>query len=492
MAEKLADHKNEFIEVSKTSGALGISGDTVLKSKRESPYFMNMGKFNSGSTTSTLAIAYADVIAEHFKDKPNLLLYGIPEKGVGFLSAVTVKLWEEHKIDAKWFFTRKEAKTYGEATNLSKNELAKGMVVGGMPTGESNIVALDDVLTTSKTKYEAIETINRLVDNPKIVGFVIGVDRQEVDTDSSRRSALEKFVSNTGIPVYSITTATEMYHHISVGASEEERKNLDRMAKYIRVYGTSEARREIEFNPSNDVIKVYTSIIPACDMSSIASFDRLVSETHKLEGIGGYKIGFELALTHGLPNVVETVRKHTDKPIIYDHQKAATDIPDTAKKFMRIMKDVNIDAVILFPHSGPETERAWVYRAFENDIKVIVGGIMTHPSYKESEGGFILDEGTLDMYRIGAAAGVTGFVVPGTKPEEIKSVIEALAADTSLPTALTLYTPGIKAQGGKLEEIKKVIGRNDWHAIIGRAIANAPNGEYGKAAEENIEQLLRA
>jgi hypothetical protein len=32
---------------------------------------------------------------------------------------------------------------------------------------------------------------------------------------------------------------------------------------------------------------------------------------------------------------------------------------------------------------------------------------------------------------------------------------------------------------------------NDWHAIVSRAIVSPKNGEYGRAAEEYISQLLR-
>ena len=160
------------------------------------------------------------------------------------------------------------------------------------------------------------------------------------------------------------------------------------MENYLRVYGTKEARGAMA-PQQRRIVAEDRSIIPACDMATIEEFDKLVKETANVEGIGGYKIGFELGLTYGLPRLAETARKYTQKPLIYDHQKAATDIPDTGQRFMLVAKKAGMDAVILFPQSGPETERAWIYRAMDTGIGVIVGGIMTHPGYLVSEGGFI-------------------------------------------------------------------------------------------------------
>ena len=77
------------------------------------------------------------------------------------------------------------------------------------------------------------------------------------------------------------------------------------------------------------------SIIPACDVETLDELKRLVKATCAVEGVGGYKIGFDLVIPYGMKKVVEEIRGLTDLPIIYDHQKAGTDIPDMGKKFMR-------------------------------------------------------------------------------------------------------------------------------------------------------------
>jgi orotidine-5'-phosphate decarboxylase len=263
-------------------------------------------------------------------------------------------------------------------------------------------------------------------------------------------------------------------------------RRIERLSRYLRVYGTEEARKYVVENfgaLDHKIIGMDRSIIPACDVETIEEFEELVKQTADVKGIGGFKVGFELGLGYGLPKVVETVRKYSDKPIIYDHQKAGTDIPDTGRNFARVCKKAGIDTVILFPQAGPETGRAWIYHALDNGLKVIVGGRMTHPAYTVSEGGFITDEGALEMYRIAVRAGINNFVAPGNKPDVIKQVKELIEAEGVSPV---FYAPGFVAQGGKIEEAAKVAGER-WHAIVGKGIYKAK--DMKKAAEEHASKL---
>ncbi|WP_456442720.1 orotidine 5'-phosphate decarboxylase / HUMPS family protein, partial [Caldithrix abyssi] len=157
-------------------------------------------------------------------------------------------------------------------------------------------------------------------------------------------------------------------------------------------------------------------LIPALDTDDLKLIEHLVREIDRHELIYGYKLGFIAGLTHGLPEVVETIRRFSAKPIIYDHQKAATDIPDMGKRFAQVMKHSGVDEVILFPQAGPATLEAWVKALKEEELKVIVGGIMTHARYRVSEGGYLDDRAVLDIYSRSASLGVRRFVVPLTKP----------------------------------------------------------------------------
>jgi orotidine-5'-phosphate decarboxylase len=218
------------------------------------------------------------------------------------------------------------------------------------------------------------------------------------------------------------------------------------------------------------IIPQNRSIIPACDCDA-ACYEELVRTTADLQGIGGYKLGFVLALSIGLPRAVEIARKYTSKPLIYDHQKAATDIPDTGKEFAIVCKAAGIDAVILFPQAGPETERAWIDYALNEELKVIVGGMMTHKKYVRSEGGYIADEAIVEIYEKAAGLGVNDYVVPGNNPEVIRKIRAMLEREHSHPV---FYSPGFVAQGGKISEAAAAAGER-YHAIVGRAIYEAKN-----------------
>lgn len=219
------------------------------------------------------------------------------------------------------------------------------------------------------------------------------------------------------------------------------------------------------------VIERSKSVIPACDVETLNQLEELVKQTTALDGIGGYKVGFELGLGFGLPVVVDLIRKYSSKPIIYDHQKAGTDIPDTGKKFANVVKKSGVDSVIFFPQAGPETEKAWINYAFDNELKVIIGGIMTHSSYLVSEGGFFSDDGALNIYKIAVKEGVNNFVVPGNKPFIIKQIRDIIETEGISPV---FYAPGFIKQGGEIATASKVAG-NNFHVIVGRGIYQSKN-----------------
>src|SRR3989338_6784099 len=120
-------------------------------------------------------------------------------------------------------------------------------------------------------------------------------------------------------------------------------------------------------------ISLKRSIIPACDFDDIKTLEKLIKAVDSVKGIGAYKIGFELGLKYGLPKIVQVCRKHTKKPLIYDHQKAATDVPFTGEGFAKVCSEAGIDAVILFPQAGPQTERSWIEACKKVGLGVIVG-----------------------------------------------------------------------------------------------------------------------
>jgi orotidine-5'-phosphate decarboxylase len=229
------------------------------------------------------------------------------------------------------------------------------------------------------------------------------------------------------------------------------------------------------------IIKLNKSIIPSCDVSDLTKLKNLVKETCSVNGIGAYKIGLELCIPYGICQVIDTIRKYTKLPIIYDHQKAATDIPELGEKFAKAVKGV--DAVILFPFTGPETEMAWINACRNEKLGVIVGGEMTHNAFLENENGFIKEAAPLKIYDIAVKLGIKDYVVPGNKPEKIKLYKAFLEARGINPI---FYSPGLITQGGGISESAKAAG-NNWHAIVGRALYNAK--DIKKAAKEMVKSL---
>jgi orotidine-5'-phosphate decarboxylase len=118
----------------------------------------------------------------------------------------------------------------------------------------------------------------------------------------------------------------------------------------------------------SDIIKLPRSVIPACDVSTDVEFEGLVRETCDVQGIGAYKVGFQLTIFYGLKHIVNIARKYTNLPIIYDHQKAGTDIPELGKNFASACCLAGVNAVILFPFGGAATEIDLGFRA--NSTKV--------------------------------------------------------------------------------------------------------------------------
>lgn len=226
------------------------------------------------------------------------------------------------------------------------------------------------------------------------------------------------------------------------------------------------------------------SVIPAADVEA-EKFAELIEKTCLVEGIGGYKVGLALALEKGLPWVVGNVKEFTDLPVIYDHQKGGTDIPDMGTTFAKVCKKAGVDAIILFPFGGAKTERDWIKASQDAGLTVLVGGHMTQPEFLASEDGFIADQAPDRIYRIAAESGVRDFVVPGNKVEYVQHYRELLEGILGQNT-FTLYAPGFITQKGEISEFAKVAG-DRWHAIVGSAVYKAV--DITAAAKQMTSQI---
>lgn len=232
-------------------------------------------------------------------------------------------------------------------------------------------------------------------------------------------------------------------------------------------------------------ISYQKSVLVATDVRANL-LEQLIKSTKDVEGIGGYKVGMQLALTQGLPNTVAQVKGITDLPVIFDYQKAANDIPEMGAPFAQICKESKVDAAILFPLAGEKTEHDWIHALQDQGVGVLVGAHMTQPNFLWSEGGFIHDSAPARIFENAAKEGVTDFVVPGNKVEFVQQYKDLF--DRVLgPGNFTLYAPGFITQGGDITEMAQVAGPN-WHAIVGSAIYKAT--DMNAAAKKVTSQIV--
>lgn len=224
-------------------------------------------------------------------------------------------------------------------------------------------------------------------------------------------------------------------------------------------------------------------IIVACDVS-MDKLDELLEKTYGIEGIVGYKIGANLAIEYGLKDIVAKIKKF-GLPVIYDHQKAGTDIPRMAEPFAKACKNASIDGIIIFPQAGPESELAFINAVKRYHMTPMVGGEMTHKAYLMEDGGFIRDDAPGEIYQIAARNKVDYFIIPGNKIEAIKKYHLLIASMINEPK---YCVPGIGSQGGEIRKAFSILRGYNSYAIIGSAIYNSDDIE--KAARKFAREVM--
>lgn len=212
-------------------------------------------------------------------------------------------------------------------------------------------------------------------------------------------------------------------------------------------------------------------IILACDVSTLGEAESLARLSLKFEEIVGYKIGFSLGLRFGLRKVTEVLKKINPLPVIYDHQKAGTDIPQMGEQFAICCKEADVDGVIIFAQAGPKTLDSFISSIVCYGMTPIVGGVMTHSGYLVSDGGYIIDEAPDHIFQFSLDKGVSHFILPGNKLELIQKYYNIL----NKKPGVSVMMPGIGSQGGDLNNaFLACIGLRSY-AIIGSAIYKATN-----------------
>ena len=235
------------------------------------------------------------------------------------------------------------------------------------------------------------------------------------------------------------------------------------------------------------LITAEKSVIVAADVPDLESLEKLAAAVEGVPGISGFKLGFRLGW-RGLEKAAAIIKTEfgPEAVIIYDHQKGANDIPAMGKGFAQDLSAMGIDAAILFPFTGPETQKVWTEELQDEGITVLTGGIMTHPKFLVSEGGYIPDDVPPKIYQLACDLGVRDFVVPGNKIEWVAQ-IKGLLTEKLGQGGFTLYAPGFLTQKGVISECGQSAGDN-WHAIVGSGIYKQPDMRV--AAMEVTSQII--
>ena len=181
-------YKQEFIEFMVRANVLTF-GDFVAKSGRKTPYFVNTGKYRSGTQLRFLARAYADAIERHLGSEFDVL-FGPAYKGIPLVAATSMEFAERGR-DVGFSFNRKETKDHGEGGNLVGWELRKG----------DRVLIVEDVTTAGTSIRETVPLLEKAAEIA-LAGLVVAVDRMERGTGT--KSALAEIGETYRMKTFSI------------------------------------------------------------------------------------------------------------------------------------------------------------------------------------------------------------------------------------------------------------------------------------------------
>ena len=218
----MQEYKNNFIKLSLEAKALCF-GDFVLKSGRQSPYFFNLGKINTGKALDLLGSCYASKIIE--SDIEFDMLFGPAYKGIPLVCATATALSRDHGVDVPFAFNRKEKKIHGEG----------GQTVGASLNGR--ILIIDDVITAGTAISESITLLDE--NNATATGAVIGLDRCELDKNGL--SATDCFSKKNKLPILSIISIFDILDFFSLNngsTGKIEKNQIQLIETYINNYCT--------------------------------------------------------------------------------------------------------------------------------------------------------------------------------------------------------------------------------------------------------------
>jgi orotate phosphoribosyltransferase len=209
-------HQQAFLDLALSRDVLRF-GEFTLKSGRQSPYFFNMGKLDSGAALAQVGSAYA--AAAQASEIRFDMLFGPAYKGIPLAAATAIALAREHARDLPWSYNRKEAKDHGEG----------GVLVGAPLAGR--VLIVDDVISAGTAVRQSLALIRAT--GAIVAGVLVALDRQE--RGQGELSATQELTRDEGIPVIAIATLADLLEY--AGSRPGLAAQARRLHDYLQRYG---------------------------------------------------------------------------------------------------------------------------------------------------------------------------------------------------------------------------------------------------------------
>ncbi|WHZ20025.1 MAG: Orotate phosphoribosyltransferase [Rhodanobacteraceae bacterium] len=214
----LQPHQRSFLDTALARGVLRF-GEFTLKSGRQSPYFFNMGRIDTGAALAEVGTAYAATAASGDVDFD--MLFGPAYKGIPLAATTAIALAHGHGRDLPWAYNRKEAKDHGEG----------GVIVGAPLAGR--VLIVDDVITAGTAVRESLALIRGA--GAEVAGVLVALDRQE--RGQGELSAVQELAREHGVTVIAIVTLADLMEY--AGARPDLAAQRERLAAYRDRYGAA-------------------------------------------------------------------------------------------------------------------------------------------------------------------------------------------------------------------------------------------------------------
>ena len=154
--------KNPIVDLLVKTNAIRF-GAFTLKSGEPSPIFIDLGRVSDGRSLAEIGEAFAEATLRFFPTITHL--FGPAYKGISLATSTAIALTARNK-NIETLFDRKEPKAHGEG----------GVFIGAEPTPSAQIVVIDDVTTSGKTKIDAFARLEAAF-GAKPIGVLVAVDR---------------------------------------------------------------------------------------------------------------------------------------------------------------------------------------------------------------------------------------------------------------------------------------------------------------------------